>query len=72
MFACIDLDWASFEKVMAAKVDGATHLHNLTKGMDLDFFVLFSSATSAIGNVGQVRHHQHIFRESVPDVSSRS
>ena len=49
----VDMDVASFEKVMASKVAGARNLHALTKDTDHDMFVLFSSATSAIGNAGQ-------------------
>jgi myxalamid-type polyketide synthase MxaC len=51
-----DLDWASFEKVMAAKVAGARNLHMLMQDPEHDFLVLFSSATSAIGNVGQANY----------------
>jgi len=39
--------------VMAPKVIGAWNLHTQTLGMPLDFFVLFSSFTSIIGNPGQ-------------------
>jgi amino acid adenylation domain-containing protein len=46
----------SFDRVLAPKVDGAFHLHVLTRGMELDFFVLFSSATALLGNPGQANH----------------
>ena len=42
-----------FEKVMAPKVQGAWHLHQLTRKAPLDFFVLFSSTTPLFGSVGQ-------------------
>ncbi|NEO98264.1 MAG: type I polyketide synthase [Symploca sp. SIO2E9] len=42
-----------FSKVMAPKVQGAWHLHQLTKEMPLDFFVCFSSMTSVLGALGQ-------------------
>lgn len=42
-----------FEKVMAPKVRGAAHLHQRTAGIELDFFVLFSSAASLLGSAGQ-------------------
>ncbi|QHG20750.1 type I polyketide synthase [Nostoc sp. ATCC 53789] len=45
--------WSSFEKVMAAKVQGAWHLHQLTQNQSLDFFVLFSSVASLLGSSGQ-------------------
>jgi len=39
--------------VLGPKVDGGWFLHNHTKDMPLDFFVLFSSASAIIGNLGQ-------------------
>jgi len=49
-------NWSSFEKVMAPKVQGAWHLHQLTKNQPMDFFVLFSSAASLLGSPGQGNH----------------
>jgi len=48
--------WSSFEQVMAPKVQGAWHLHQLTQNHPLDFFVLFSSAASLFGSAGQGNH----------------
>jgi len=48
--------WASFRRVLAPKVDGAWHLHRLTQGAPLDFFVLFSSVASLLGGAGQGNH----------------
>ena len=42
-----------FLAVLAPKVHGTWHLDQATRGLDLDFFVLFSSLTSAVGNLGQ-------------------
>ncbi len=42
-----------FSQVMAPKVMGAWNLHTLTQNLPLDFFVLFSSAASLLGSVGQ-------------------
>ncbi|GDY50973.1 polyketide synthase [Streptomyces violaceusniger] len=39
--------------VMRVKADGARHLHELTRDLDLDAFVLFSSAAGTVGNAGQ-------------------
>ncbi|MGO4461027.1 type I polyketide synthase, partial [Streptomyces sp. M-16] len=39
--------------VLRPKVDAALHLHDLTAGLDLDFFVLFSSIAGVVGNGGQ-------------------
>ncbi|GGN39088.1 polyketide synthase [Streptomyces fuscichromogenes] len=41
------------DAVMRAKADAATVLHDLTAGMGLDAFVLFTSAASVFGNPGQ-------------------
>jgi acyl transferase domain-containing protein/NADPH:quinone reductase-like Zn-dependent oxidoreductase/acyl carrier protein len=40
-------------RVFAPKILGAQYLHQLTLGTRLDFFILFSSATSLFGNPGQ-------------------
>lgn len=40
-------------RVLAPKLLGALHLHQLTDGLDLEYFVLFSSATTLFGNPGQ-------------------
>ncbi|MEU9993618.1 SDR family NAD(P)-dependent oxidoreductase, partial [Streptomyces sp. NPDC048045] len=39
--------------VMRPKADAAWHLHRLTRGMDLEHFVLFSSAAATFGVPGQ-------------------
>ncbi len=41
------------QRVMAPKLDGAWHLHELTRHMDLQAFVLFSSAAGVFGSPGQ-------------------
>ncbi|MBW8851154.1 MAG: SDR family NAD(P)-dependent oxidoreductase [Xanthomonadales bacterium] len=43
----------AFERVLAPKVAGTWHLDQATQALDLDFFLLFSSLTSAVGNLGQ-------------------
>ena len=44
---------ARFETVFAPKASGAWHLHRQTDGLELDFFVLFSSMASLFGAPGQ-------------------
>ncbi|GLZ40814.1 type I polyketide synthase [Actinokineospora sp. NBRC 105648] len=44
---------ASLESVLRPKVDGARHLHRLTRDADLAAFVLFSSAAALVGTPGQ-------------------
>ncbi|MBP0013905.1 MAG: SDR family NAD(P)-dependent oxidoreductase [Roseofilum sp. SBFL] len=44
---------SSFKQVMASKVKGAWHLHQLTQNQQLDFFILFSSVASLLGSPGQ-------------------
>jgi acyl transferase domain-containing protein/NADPH:quinone reductase-like Zn-dependent oxidoreductase/acyl carrier protein len=42
-----------FDRVMASKMLGAWHLHELTRELKLDLFVLFSSAAALLGSPGQ-------------------
>jgi acyl transferase domain-containing protein/NADPH:quinone reductase-like Zn-dependent oxidoreductase/NAD(P)-dependent dehydrogenase (short-subunit alcohol dehydrogenase family)/acyl carrier protein len=46
-------DVARLHRVLAPKILGALHLDALTRDRPLDFFVLFSSATTLFGNPGQ-------------------
>ncbi len=48
-----NLDEARLLKVLTPKIAGAEILDRLTRNLPLDYFVLFSSATAAIGNPGQ-------------------
>jgi polyene macrolide polyketide synthase len=47
------LDRERIERVLAPKLDAALHLHELTAGLDLAAFVLFSSAAATFGGAGQ-------------------
>lgn len=51
-----NLDRPRLEKVMLPKAQGAWYLHELTKDINLDHFVLFSSATNLLGNIGQAAY----------------
>ncbi len=51
-----DITNESIGKVFAPKADGALHLHRATAGYPLDYFVLFSSTASALGNPGQINY----------------
>ncbi len=46
-------EWPAYQRVMSSKVSGAWNLHRATEGLDLDLFVLFSSATALLGTPGQ-------------------
>ncbi|CAM5713288.1 Type I polyketide synthase OS=Lysinibacillus sphaericus OX=1421 GN=LS41612_16950 PE=4 SV=1 [Lysinibacillus sphaericus] len=49
----IDLNWEDFEKVMNPKVVGTLNVFNAIDKETLDFFMMLSSITSVIGNMGQ-------------------
>ena len=53
-----NMDMARFERVFNPKAQGAWNLHEatLTAGVDLDFFVMLSSISSALGFYGQVNY----------------
>ena len=50
------MDWEKFRRVMAPKVMGAWLLNELTRDLNLDHFVLFSSILSLIGSAGQANY----------------
>ncbi|HEY0291343.1 MAG TPA: SDR family NAD(P)-dependent oxidoreductase [Hansschlegelia sp.] len=49
----LNLDEARFEAVLRPKIDGAHALDRLTRGDKIGQFVVYSSATTVIGNPGQ-------------------
>jgi epothilone polyketide synthase D len=52
----LNQDPPRFRNVMAPKVQGAWHLHTLTRTASLDFFVMFASAAGLIGSPGQANY----------------
>ena len=50
------LDRRRIETVLRPKIAAAANLDRATRGLDLDCFVLFSSATTLIGNPGQASY----------------
>ena len=67
----LNQSWEQMATVMAPKLAGAWHLHDLTRSLDLDHFVCFSSIASLMGSPGQsnyaaanafldaLAHHRH-------------
>ncbi len=51
-----NIDAERLKSVLTPKVAGAEHLDRLTRHLQLDYFVLFSSATTMIGNPGQAAY----------------
>lgn len=45
-----------FSRVLAPKLDGAVHLHELTRELRLDAFVLYSSTSGILGGPGQTSY----------------
>ncbi|MEL6496699.1 MAG: SDR family oxidoreductase, partial [Cyanobacteria bacterium J06623_7] len=52
----VNMNAERMKTVMNPKVLGAWNLHQLTKNIKLDFFILFSSAASLFGSPGQTNH----------------
>lgn len=48
-----NMDKASLQRVYAPKILGAYHLDELSRSLPLDFFLVYSSATTLFGNPGQ-------------------
>lgn len=51
-----NLDAEQLQRVLEPKAKGAQYLHELTRELPLDFFVMFSSATTLFGNPGQANY----------------
>jgi phthiocerol/phenolphthiocerol synthesis type-I polyketide synthase C len=51
-----DLTLDQLHRVLAPKIRGAWELHEATRERELDFFILYSSATTLFGNPGQAAY----------------
>lgn len=51
-----NIDDDKMRDVLAPKVAGAWNLHQATRALPLDFFVVYSSATTLLGNPGQANY----------------
>jgi acyl transferase domain-containing protein/NADPH:quinone reductase-like Zn-dependent oxidoreductase/SAM-dependent methyltransferase/acyl carrier protein len=51
-----NLSAADIRTVLRAKALGGYNLHRLTRDVPLDFFIMFSSATTVLGNPGQANY----------------
>ncbi|MDP1537818.1 MAG: SDR family NAD(P)-dependent oxidoreductase [Burkholderiales bacterium] len=51
-----NLERQQMRRVLAPKILGAQHLHELTRDRELDFLVFYSSATTLFGNPGQAAY----------------
>lgn len=51
-----NLDADRFRRVLAPKITGAENLDELVRGEKLDYFILYSSVTTLIGNPGQANY----------------
>lgn len=50
------LDQKQLERVFSVKAGGAWNLHCCTRGLELDFFLLYSSVSAVVGNSGQANY----------------
>ncbi|MGC2398145.1 MAG: type I polyketide synthase [Acidobacteriaceae bacterium] len=52
----VRLEEQSFANVLRPKVEGSLALHQATQNLDLDFFTLYSSISSVLGQYGQAHY----------------
>ncbi|CAL8087651.1 unnamed protein product [Orchesella dallaii] len=52
----INQEWNQFSSTFKPKIQGTLNLHELTKHLDLEHFVLFSSVVATFGTAGQSNH----------------
>jgi acyl transferase domain-containing protein/NADPH:quinone reductase-like Zn-dependent oxidoreductase len=54
--ALLQLTWPRFVTPLRAKLDGTWAMHQSTRHLPLDFFVMYSSVASVLGSSGQGNH----------------
>ncbi|CAL8085455.1 unnamed protein product [Orchesella dallaii] len=52
----VNQTWSSLSSTFNTKINGTQHLHDLTKGHNLEHFVVFSSMAALFGSPGQCNH----------------
>jgi phthiocerol/phenolphthiocerol synthesis type-I polyketide synthase C len=64
----VNMTEADFHDVLRPKIAGAWHLHRHTLDRELDFFVMYSSATTLFGNEGQANYvAANLYLEALAD-----
>jgi len=64
----VNMTEADFHNVLRPKIAGAWNLHQQTLGQKLDFFIMYSSATTLFGNEGQANYvAANLFLEALAD-----
>jgi len=64
----VNMTEANFHDVLRPKIAGAWNLHQQTLDQKLDFFVMYSSATTLFGNEGQANYvAANLFLEALAD-----
>src|SRR5207302_3202635 len=64
----VNMTEADFYDVLRPKIAGAWNLHHQTLELELDFFIMYSSATTLFGNEGQANYvAANLYLEALAD-----
>ena len=64
----VNMTEADFHDVLRPKIAGAWNLHQQTVDLELDFFIMYSSATTLFGNEGQANYvAANLYLEALAD-----
>jgi NAD(P)-dependent dehydrogenase (short-subunit alcohol dehydrogenase family)/acyl carrier protein len=64
----VNMTEANFHEVLRPKIAGAWNLHHHTLDRELDFFIMYSSATTLFGNEGQANYvAANLYLEALAD-----